>query len=314
MLDNNKKHLSINICNELKALAILLVLVGHFFGKADVLHGLHSVGFFGAALFAFLSGYGTTISYLNKGIPDIKLWLIKKFYRIYLPMVFVNTIQYFVYGGQGGWFLNIFWINNDGVLWYIPYVMVFNVLFGLLFYKTDNQVVSFLAMTMIGVVWFIITQRIGIASQWYTSTGALLLGMWFAKSELSLEVNNTMIGVTLVLALISIYLSKKFVGILLIKDLTTLLSGIFFCWFIEAIGRAIEEKTDIFSKRNYLSLIGRNSLWIYITHMLVLGYFTNTTPIFFLLFVLSALAVAIAFASVYGLFERGLVKILGKKV
>lgn len=131
--------------------------------------------------------------------------------------------------------------------------------------------------------------------------------------EFSFKENNIMVGVTLLFTFVSVYLSKKFSGILVIKDFTTLLSGIFFTCFFETIGRAIEAMTKALSKKDWVSYIGTNSLWIYITHMLVLGYFTNTAPIFFLFFVICAIVVAILLAKIYRLFELGLAEIFIRK-
>lgn len=53
------KLLYIDVCI-LKVVAILMVVIGHyyrFFDAQSPLNGLKSIGFFGAALFAFLSGY-----------------------------------------------------------------------------------------------------------------------------------------------------------------------------------------------------------------------------------------------------------------
>lgn len=53
------KLLYIDVC-VLKIIAILMVVVAHyyrFFSPTSHLGGLKSIGFFGAALFAFLSGY-----------------------------------------------------------------------------------------------------------------------------------------------------------------------------------------------------------------------------------------------------------------
>ena len=55
----------------LKILAIFIVVVSHYFryfAGDTSLKILGSAGVFGAALFAFLSGYGVTKSYIAKGI------------------------------------------------------------------------------------------------------------------------------------------------------------------------------------------------------------------------------------------------------
>lgn len=67
--------LYIDVC-ALKIIAISMVVVAHyfrFFEPTSYLSGLKSIGFFGAALFAFLSGYLADINKESKIIDKIAI-------------------------------------------------------------------------------------------------------------------------------------------------------------------------------------------------------------------------------------------------
>lgn len=102
--DSQTRHLiSLRSTNLLKFFAILVVMTAHYYRYADTespLAVLGHFGFFGAALFAFLSGYGVCISYKRKGIvPGIAGNFLQKLRKCYLPFLLVNTVGVFlVYG------------------------------------------------------------------------------------------------------------------------------------------------------------------------------------------------------------------------
>lgn len=293
------KHLSITACNYIKFIAIFLVLVGHYFKESTSLNFLHSVGFFGAALFAFLSGYGIMISYLTKGIINLKIWIFKKISKIYFPVIFINLVQqFFLYKSSKNIFLNIFWISNDSILWYIPYVLAYDILFGMLFFYMKDIKKAILCMLIIELSWYIFAQCLGLGSQWYTSTGALFLGMFVANHELSSKIESVIIFPTALLALFNAYLSKKLISESCIKDSTTLFAGLFFTWFVFLILKKVEEEYGE-CKNNIISYLGTYSLWIYITHKKILHYFFDVHPIYFILFFIMSILVAMITQKIY---------------
>lgn len=303
----SRLHLSITACNFIKFIAIFLVLVGHYFKESTSFNFLHSIGFFGAALFAFLSGYGIMISYSTKGISDLRDWLLKKIVNIYVPVIFINVIQQlFFYQNSKNTFLNIFWINNDTVLWYIPYILLYNIFFGIMFWTLRDTTKSIIGMLVIESIWYVFAQHMGYGSQWYTSNGALFLGMYIANYEMSSRMESIILVPTGGLAVLNAYLSKRFASDLYLKDLSTLLSGLFFTWFIFLIFKLIEGKNGSM-KNNAISYIGTYSLWIYIVHKKVLHYFNDLRPMYFIFFVLLSVMLSILIGKIYEIIKNGFI-------
>lgn len=241
------------------------------------------------------------ISYLTKGIPNLQEWLLKKIVNIYVPLVFINIVQQlFFYKGSKNIFLNIFWINNDPVMWYIPYILLYNVLFGIFFWKLKDKDKGVISMLLIESIWYIFAQHMGFGSQWYTSNGALFLGMFVANHEMSPKTESIIFLPIGGMTLLNAYLSKRFASELYIKDLSTLLSGFFFTWFIFILFKKIEEKNGMVSK-NIISYLGTYSLWVYIVHKKVLHYFTNLQPVYFPLFLLLSIVLSILIQKIYKL-------------
>lgn len=71
MKESQIHYISTTETNRLKFWAIMIVIISHYYRYANTdssLHFFSSAGFFGASLFAFLSGYGVSASYMKKGI------------------------------------------------------------------------------------------------------------------------------------------------------------------------------------------------------------------------------------------------------
>ena len=96
-----KKGISKTSTNILKCCASILIIVSHYYRYCEnnsTLFALSSMGFFGAALFAFLSGYGVAVSYANNGFGNWKRWINKKIIRVYIPFLIINVLSIlFVY-------------------------------------------------------------------------------------------------------------------------------------------------------------------------------------------------------------------------
>lgn len=212
MMGNNIKEtptLSINknSTNLMKAIGTFMVIVSHYFRYYSV-HSffsfLSSMGYFGAALFACLSGYGVAASYEDSGFSVYGVWLGKKVKKIYLPFVLVNLLSIlFVYGIAGNEkniVSRLLIGSDDYVMWYIPYILGFNFIFWLI-YRTDfskqRKIVLFALICILQCICFEI-YRFG--SQWYTATGALFIGVLMAEFPVRVK-NNKSVAYLFVLSI-----------------------------------------------------------------------------------------------------------------
>lgn len=91
------KLLYTDVC-VLKVIAILMVVISHyylFFDNTSSLAGLKAIGFFGVALFVYLSG---CLAELNSHkIIGWHGWILKRVYSVYNPYAIVKLISVFIY-------------------------------------------------------------------------------------------------------------------------------------------------------------------------------------------------------------------------
>ena len=236
MGDSLKHFISITETNRLKFWAIMMVIVSHYYRFADSnspFHFFSSIGFFGASLFAFLSGYGVSVSYMKKGIGG-SIWLLNKLRKVYIPFVFVNIISVFVVYGMsdpGTLFARIVFGTDDPVMWYIPFILMFYLIFWIIYKMNISIFWRHCLLVLCGVIWIGVGCLSGIASQWYTSTGALILGCIVAEYDSKLydfKKSCWLAVISLVVFIGFAYMSRHLSSIMLIKDITTVMSGMGF--------------------------------------------------------------------------------------
>lgn len=272
----------------LKGFAILLVVISHwyrFFDKDSPLSFLYHFGFFGAALFAFLSGYGVYVSYSQKGF--YRKYLYKKFCNVYLPFVIVNlffgiTLYHDDFSKLSG-VQDIFLGNNDTILWYVKYILCFYLLFYFIFkYIEKDDAFKFSILVVIAVLCVLVMQATKVGSVWYTSTGGLLLGV-FTGMQQENNINSVkklaLYDVVLFVTIITNHFSKSvFWG-----DWATLFSGLAFSGIMYTVitNKKIKEllssgRVDWLTKP--ILLIGSASYYIYILHMKILVIGAHNLP------------------------------------
>lgn len=136
--------LSKNGTDQLKGLAILLVVLGHLFVTKFFNSSNHSVNYLGAqgvAIFLILSGYGLTKSFLKQGID--RSFLTRRIQTVIIPYSFVTLIWIILDILQGksyqvtililsliGFDLQI---TFDATMWYITFILLWYVIFFITF-------------------------------------------------------------------------------------------------------------------------------------------------------------------------------------
>ncbi len=291
--DRQTDTLWISSTNHLKALAILMVIISHYcryvVGRTDVFtQCLGGIGFLGAALFAFLSGYGVCTSLKRKGMRSH--WLNDKFNKVYLPFVVINVISYiFIYDtvsyGQER-FVNtdinivqdLLWCGYDFVQWYVPYIMMFYLFVWLTHFvlkeKNEKYHIFFIFASIVAAFQIIVGMILQISSNWYTSTGALLAGIYLADKENMSKSSLWRYHSALYLILIVIFILllgvSQLSNIRLGKEICAILSGSLFSVLMFYGAFRIQQILEGTIYMRIMQIIGNASLWIYMLHFKVI--------------------------------------------
>lgn len=191
-------------------------------------------------------------------------WLFHKIGSVYLPYVITNLISMFVYKS---WTFNplkqVLMGSNDGVLWYVPFIMAFYILF----FAVEINRLPRLILPVVGVMLFVGLELIGVDSQWYTSIGALIFGLYADKlkeSKIKSAFQNA------ALFLVCSAAAIKLGNILLLKDVLTAIAGIGFCGMVFNITMLMPNREPRNCKI-LLSIASGAAYWTYLIHMKV-GY------------------------------------------
>ncbi len=156
-----------SLTNELKGLAILMVIFGHigYFLATDdhFLQPLSLISGVGVDLFLFLSGLGLTFSQMNKAL-SVKEFYLRRLKRLYLPMwtvlIIFLSMDYLILGRSYplqevfddflGWFpiANLYHEINSP-LWYFTFILGYYLVFPWIWIK-KWPLLSGLLMVLIG--------------------------------------------------------------------------------------------------------------------------------------------------------------------
>jgi len=129
---------------QLKGIAILLVVFGHLFVTKFINSSNVAFAYLGAqgvAIFLILSGYGMTTSFLIKGMN--KGFLVRRMRTVLLPYSLV-TLLWFMYDYSNGKMYPIktimlslsgfdFKLTMDATMWYISFILIWYLYFYLIF-------------------------------------------------------------------------------------------------------------------------------------------------------------------------------------
>jgi len=141
--NSEDKTLSLNKeCTEqIKGLAILAVLIGHYCVLLNIKSSIIYLGSEGVAIFLILSGYGLTLSY-NK--TKNNNFFSKRFSKVFIPYflvtlcwIIINTNFFHITYSLKTIFLSLigFDIHRsiDGTMWYISFIMLWYFIFYFIF-------------------------------------------------------------------------------------------------------------------------------------------------------------------------------------
>lgn len=141
--------LSVVYTTQLKGLAIIIIIVSHFGNHLlqlpDNADFTKNFGAAGVEIFLILSGFGVTMSYLQKGLA--KRWLIDKYLRIWMPFFLVTLLWVlldhlllpvthsltYTLLSLAGIFTQNTWEAFDFNTWFVSYILIQYVFFFVVF-------------------------------------------------------------------------------------------------------------------------------------------------------------------------------------
>lgn len=181
----------------LKAIAIISVIISHFWGwicpLPEVINTLvSSVSSAGVEIFLFLSGYGIMCSFRSNGLQNF--WT-KRFLKLYVPLLLVTmpqlALEIYSYRNNiedmyiRSTLLSALGLypNNllDGTLWFIPFILLHYIVFYCSFKWTNRRIVNY-CLLIIGtfLVYFIFKTNFTWVSECDLYAFAFMFGVIYA--------------------------------------------------------------------------------------------------------------------------------------
>lgn len=192
-------YLSKENCNCLKAIFAIAIMIAHMFAfhTFGLKFGLGPIvtafGYLSVSFFLFFSGYGLTISYINKGESYFKDYFRNRILPIYivnLILIFTYTVFQIVVGYDFSaiQIIKSFFIGGTVVKygWYIQTIILFYVFYCLAF---KNQSVSkgIIRLTVLILLYCIVFVFFKMGSWWYESSFTFVLGAVWAVNKSKID-------------------------------------------------------------------------------------------------------------------------------
>lgn len=199
--------------NTLRAIAIIMVLIGHGFSRLGEsnLDILKWGGGCGVAIFLIISGYGMTESYKKNGLQFKNYWK-KRIVTVMLPywsaMILQSFIDYFLIHRRmkpGLWLLSFCGYNDydsiegiDSTMWYITFIMACYLIFFVSFKIpriSDNvKVAILLSVFILGFA-----NRMILTTDWYINYFSFPIGILISIYGKKIEywMKNIVIAISL---------------------------------------------------------------------------------------------------------------------
>lgn len=320
------KNENLKIIYIFKGFSILMIVLYHlvfnFLNVPNIIKTFSSYGGAGVHIFFILSGFGLYYSFLKKGF-HLKDYVKKRVFRTYLPYIFIILISAclpFMYEGEDRAIAVLSHIllfkmavpryeSSFGVqMWYMSTIFQFYLVFPILINflkKIDIKKVFFISI-IISLVWatissiFDLNNNICLNYFFLQYIWEFVLGMYFCK----LYVNNKIsIDKINVLELIVIFISTFLIyGIMSIKGgFLKNYNDIFSVVSFGALTLIIY-KMKIFN--NILTVLGKYSYEIYLTHYLVMSITFNYLKSSSLITALLTIVLVFVVAYVFGLIKN----------
>jgi len=184
-----EQPLSILQTNQMKGIAILIIIVSHVaqaLRYPGYLSLFHHLGFPSVAIFLILSGYGIFLSIEKKGLNN---FFSKRVIRVYIPFILAMTgkiliFDYFILNKRsnvGNKLLNIFLAPSslDMNMWFIVYILFWYCITYVIFSvnKLNKSKIFYFFLT--GIVVCILP----VSDTWHNNPFSFPFGCWIAANS-----------------------------------------------------------------------------------------------------------------------------------
>ena len=297
------KLLDKDITTEIRGLVIIFIILHHLFRIAIDNIGynviLYYFGMYGVGVFLLLSGYGLTISAVNKGTKN---FFEKKILTIFLPFIFMNILwvilNKFLLNINNGLLRNITDIIGITIMdrnyWYVKYIMICYFIFyvnNLINKEKSQKIINWILVSFL----IAFNQEFGAARyNAFSFTIGIIIALYyervkevffkFEKEKCKVKVSGVLITVLIVYSLFK--LGQMGESLNNNKILT-----IIFIFFISIL-------ISIFGKKTlYLTLKNEKGIMVFV--VLLITYFWNTDVFTYISYSLSSGLGAIMIISLY---------------
>jgi membrane-bound acyltransferase YfiQ involved in biofilm formation len=276
---NNNLYLNKDNTENMKAIAITIIVIHHFSQKLEntgLLTPFKGFGYLGVSIFFFLSGFGLMVSYMNKE-NYLSNFFTKRMSKVYIPFVLVNIIQlifsYFISNTRydlSNIICYIFGIKLISCeLWYILIILLWYVLFYISF-KYFEKSTGEKILYVVAIAYFLLSWRFGLSKNWYDTSFIFPIGVSFClRKDKIINIMNkyylALLGSSFALFGVTFVLNHEKTAIQFI--IIRALSSIFFVLLINLFLLKVDT-----SNNKALAFIGSISFEIYLVH--------NRLPIF----------------------------------
>jgi putative acyltransferase len=277
--------------NSLRGLLVFGIIFTHIAAKVN--SGYHFanfryIGTYLVAVYFFLSGYALYFQFENKE-DYLNGFLRKRFLKILIPYFWVNLLYLLVYFWLWRNEINLEYFKNliikGGTLvshsWFIIVILAFYLIFYFAYSKFErNKALMFITFSCMFLM--LLFYKIGYQNYWGNNLFAFPFGIWFCMNREKIErilfsKYNQLIFFSVILLFVTHHYPIYFQNFYQLNNLFDFVAGnidglVFTVFFL-----LVMVKLDF--RNRWLKQFNSISLYLYMTHGLIISILTNFVPI-----------------------------------
>lgn len=275
---NSDVYFSVEQTNWLRGIAIIMVVLSHYYPLLGMTYSdgiisfSRNIGTVGVAIFFLLSGYATMISYLKKK-DYLSYYIPKRLLRLYVPFLIVFVLYFILEWIFKGEFIIRYFFSvpimslPDTPNWYLKVQLCLYLLFYIsakLFKKKSSIII---VISTVCILYMVIGFFLKIGANWYETVFAFPIGMLLAykKEEFfTFFKKHSVIYVSISTIILFVFTFPFFMKGGTLFEILFLIGCVQFVVCI---------CTCICGDFKLTSLLGKCSLEMYLSHMVVIFLF-----------------------------------------